>query len=123
MEEIIKKAGELGELIKETEVMKRLAAAMEKYETDAELLGLIEKYNVFAAGMRAHKDDREAYAVLEEQLGEIYDSVMDHPVMKEYADAKAEADELMEQVYGEITFRITGKRPCNHHCDGCDGCN
>ena len=123
MEKIIEKAAELGEMIKETEVMKRLAAAMEKYESDAEFLALVEKYNVFAAGMRSKKDDREVYGKLEEELGSIYDEIMEHPTMKEYAEAKAEADELMEQVYGEITFRITGKRPCNHHCDGCDGCN
>lgn len=123
MEKIIEKAAELGELIKETEEMKRLASAMEKYESDAEFLALVEKYNVFAAGMRSKKDDREVYAALEDQLGDIYDEIMNHPTMKEYAEAKAEADELMEQVYGEITFRITGKRPCNHHCDGCDGCH
>ncbi|MBQ1848487.1 MAG: YlbF family regulator [Clostridia bacterium] len=123
MDKIIEKAAELGELIKETEEMKRLTAATEKYESDAEFLQSIEKYNAFAAGMRAHKDDKEVYAKLEEELGALYDGIMDHPIMKEYAEAKAEADELMEKVYGEITFRITGKRPCNHHCDGCDGCH
>lgn len=123
MEKIIEKAAELGEMIKETDVMKRLAAATAKYESDAEFLALVEKYNAFAAGMRTHKEDREVYDKLEEELGNIYDEIMDHPTMKEYAAAKAEADELMEKVYGEITFRVTGKRPCNHHCDGCDGCN
>ena len=122
MDKIIEKAAELGEMIKETPEMKRLAAATEKYESDADFLQLIETYNAFAAGMRGKNKDSEEYAGLEEKLGALYDSIMDHPTMKEYTEAKAEADELMERVYGEITFRITGKRPCNHHCDGCGGC-
>ena len=62
MDKIIEKAAELGEMIKETPEMKRLAAATEKYESDADFLQLIETYNAFAAGMRGKNKDSEEWA-------------------------------------------------------------
>ena len=53
---------------------------------------------------------------------EIYQRIMDNPTYTEYAAAKRLLTSWMSDVNEEITFQITGERPCAHDCSACGGC-
>lgn len=120
---ILEKAAELGAMIRETEEKKRLDKATEAYEADEDMKAMIEKYNEHAK--KAHDDLKDGkitdavYALCQQQLNDMYNMIMQRPSMVEYAAAKHDFDALMQGVYGEITYQITGSRPCSHDCGSC----
>ncbi len=120
---ILEKAAELGAMIAETEEKKRLDKATAAYENDEDLKAMIEKYNEHAKKARDDLRDGKitdaVYAMCQQQLSDMYNMVMQRPTMVEYAAAKHDFDELMQGVYGEITYQITGSRPCSHDCASC----
>lgn len=120
---ILEKAAELGAMIAETEEKKRLDKATDAYENDEDLKAMIEKYNEHAKKARDDLRDGKitdaVYAMCQQQLSDMYNMVMQRPTMVEYAAAKHDFDELMQGVYGEITYQITGSRPCSHDCASC----
>ena len=120
---IIEKAAELGAMIADTEEKKRLDKATEAYEADGDLKAMIEKYNEHAKKARDDLRDGKitdaVYALCQQQLNDMSNLIMQRPTMTEYAAAKHDFDELMQKVYGEITYQITGSRPCSHDCANC----
>ena len=120
---ITEKAAELGAMIRETEEKKRLDTATAAYEADEDMKAMIEKYSEYAKKTRddlsAGKITDAVYALCQQQLSEMYELIMQRPSMVEYAAAKHDFDALMQNVYGEITYQITGSRPCSHDCGNC----
>lgn len=125
--EIMELAAELGKKIKEDERVKRFEAADAKFDSDSELQQLIEEYRTQRALLDAEEEkdesDKASTAIIEARIEELYQKVMDHPIYSEYSDAKEELDALMHDVNDEITFQITGERPCTHDCSTCGGCH
>ena len=120
---IIEKAAELGAMIADTEEKKRLDKATAAYEADEDMKAMIEKYNEHAKKARDDLRDGKitdaVYALCRQQLNDMSSLIMQRPTMVEDAAAKHDFDELMQGVYGEITYRITGSRPCSHDCGNC----
>lgn len=120
---ILEKAAELGAMIRETEEKKRLDKATEAYEADEDMKAMIEKYSDYKRDTRDKLKEGKitdaVYALCQQQLSEMYDMIMQRPAMVEYAAAKKEFDDMMQSVYGEITYQITGSRPCSHDCGSC----
>ena len=85
------------------------------------------EYNTMRAAIAEEQDkdqpDEDLMNTIYDRTEEIYQRIMDNPTYTEYADAKAALDELMSEVNGEITFQITGERPCAHDCSACGGCH
>lgn len=120
---ILEKAAELGAMIRETEEKKRLDSATAAYEADEDMKAMIEKYNEHAKKAREELRDGKitdaVYAMCQQQLNDMSAMIMQRPAMVEYAAAKHDFDTLMQSVYGEITYQITGSRPCSHDCANC----
>lgn len=120
---ILEKAAELGAMIRETEEKKRLDKATEAYEADEDMKAMIEKYSEYSRKTRDEFKDGKmteaVYALCQQQIADMYNMIMQRPTMVEYAAAKKEFDDLMQGVYGEITYQITGSRPCSHDCSSC----
>ena len=117
-------AGALGSLIKNDERAKALDAAMEEYERCEELNGLIAEYNTQQSLISNAVDSDEATReAISKRIDEIYTKVTEHPVYAAYIEAKENFDALMNEVYGELQFAITGSRPCAHDCSSCGGCH
>ena len=56
---------------------------------------------------------------IQDRIDTLYNAITGHPVYVAYVDAKNAFDALTNEVYGELQFVITGKRPCAHDCSSC----
>ena len=120
---VLEKAAELGAMIADTEEKKRLDKATAAYEADEDMKAMIEKYNEHSKSIADRQSAGEmtdaVYALCQQQLSDMRDMIMSRPSMMEYQIAKTKFDALMQNVYGEITYQITGSRPCSHDCSNC----
>lgn len=112
----------LGQLIKDSDEMKRMNEAEEKYNADPGLQALISEYNAHNAALES-TDDESFTEAIEKRMKEIYDAVAGNPVYTEYIAAQKEVQQLMNSVNSEINFIVTGERGCGGSCDCCSGCH
>ncbi|MBE6598270.1 MAG: YlbF family regulator [Ruminococcaceae bacterium] len=119
----------LGALIKADSRCADIEKAIAEYEKSEELNGLIAEYNTqqnILADMygKGETPDDEMRETIQARIDELYDTITTHPVYTAYLESKNAFDELTNEVYGELQFVITGKRPCSHDCSSCGGgCN
>lgn len=118
----------LGALVREDERCKNIEKSIEDYERSEELNSLIAEYNAqqniladtFA---KAEGEDNEAADdardAVQARIDELYDAITNHEVYTSYLAAKSAFDALSNEIYGELQFAITGKRPCAHDCSCC----
>ncbi len=123
--EIMEAAALLGKTIKESELYRKFDAAKAEYEENKKLSGYLAEYSANKKTIeRAGKlDDVDTRVVdtLNERLDELYKLVTTDPVYIAYVEAQESVNQLMEEVNGEITYAITGNRPCAHDCSSCGG--
>ncbi len=115
---------QLGELIKADPRCRAIEDAIADYERCDELNGMIAEYNVQQNALAdAYGKDGEADEALRTavqlRIDALYDQITEHPTYVAYLDAKQAFDALTTEVYGEIQFVITGRRPCSHDCSSC----
>ncbi len=124
--EIMEMAAELGRMIKGSQVYADFKAADDAFERDPELQALISRYNTFRAAQDQEENkpqpDPDLLSSIENGIDEAYQKIVENDTYLRYSDAKDALDKLMNDVNGEITFQITGKRPCSHDCASCGGC-
>ena len=116
----------LGALIKADARCADIEKAIAEYEKCEELNGFIAEYNtqqniladMYGKGEVPDDDMRET---IQNRIDELYDAITSHPVYTAYLEAKNAFDELTSEVYAELQFVITGKRPCSHDCSSCGG--
>ena len=116
----------LGALIKADARCAAIEGAIAEYEKSEELNGLIAEYNtqqnlladMYGKGETPDDDLRET---IQTRIDQLYDTITTHPVYTAYLGAKNEFDALTNEVYAELQFVITGKRPCSHDCSSCGG--
>lgn len=116
----------LGALIKADARCAAIEGAIAEYEKSEELNGLIAEYNtqqnlladMYGKGETPDDDLRET---VQTRIDQLYDAITTHPVYTAYLSAKNEFDALTNEVYAELQFVITGKRPCSHDCSSCGG--
>lgn len=131
MQEILAKANELGQLIKESEVAKTMLAAEQAVEADVELQKKIgafnEKREMMMDMMQQGSEDQEKIASLNDEIRQLYDAIMANKHMTDYNTARQAFDDMSSKVNGIITYYITGQNPaeggCSGSCSSCAGCH
>ena len=126
MDTIIEKARELGEVIQQSEEMKRYKAAELAQSQDDEAADLMREYNVkrmnLARDMQNGKIER-AEAVKQNTLA-FEEMVEKSETIKEFVEAKKEFDMAIQRMNQMLNYYITGQDPnCTHDCSTCGGCH
>ncbi|MBP0960780.1 MAG: YlbF family regulator [Oscillospiraceae bacterium] len=135
MDNIIEKTRELGKLIQQDARYKAYVAAREKNDNDPELQKMISEFNdlrVELAGEMS-KDDKDAEKLtqLDDDIKNLYGSIMGSELMMEFEAAKAEMDSMLSQINTVITQCANGEDPdtcpvttgCTGSCESCAGCH
>ena len=113
----------LGEEIKKDERIIRLETARKAYEADTKIGELMVEYNVQQTALReeyAKPDkDNDAIGAIQTRIEEIYNDITTNSNFVALNDAQEEVNRFMNEVNSEITYHITGERPCTHDCSSC----
>ena len=122
--EMIAKVAELGELVKADERCKAIQSTIDAYEHSEELNSLIAEYNtqqdILADNYSKNETpDEEFQKTVQMRINILYDQITNHPTYVAYAEAKQAFDGLINDIYGELQFAITGEYPCTHDCSSC----
>ena len=121
--EIMELAAELGRAIKNDARLVRMDKAREAFENDSALQELFEEYNAQRAALgEEYKKDEQDSALTDaitDRIDELYESITKNEIYIEYLESQEEVNRFMNEVNGEITFNITGERPCTHDCSCC----
>ena len=123
--EVMELAALLGQKIKEDPRVVEMTKAQEAYEADAELQKQIMEYNAQsqALSMEYKKEipDNELIGMIEKRIHTLYEVIMGNEKMVAFNKAQDVVNAFMAEVNGEITYQITGERPCTHDCSTCGG--
>ncbi|MBQ5988962.1 MAG: YlbF family regulator [Oscillospiraceae bacterium] len=135
MDKVIEMTRELGKLIQQDARYKAYVAAREKNDNDPELQKMISEFNdlrVELAGEMS-KDDKDAEKLtqLDDDIKNLYGSIMGSELMMEFEAAKAEMDSMLSQINTVITQCANGEDPdtcpvttgCTGSCESCAGCH
>ncbi len=121
--EIMELAAELGKKIKDDPRLVALKKAEEAYEADKELQKMIIEYNAQSTAMteayKNEKHDDELIKAIEMRINTLYHAIVENANMIAYQQAQEVVNAFMNEVNGEISFQITGQRPCSHDCSSC----
>jgi len=114
----------LGELVKKDARCAGIQKTIDAYEHSEELNNLIAEYNtqqnILADGFSKENSlDEDVKKTVQLRIDALYDQITTHPVYVEYVGAKEAFDSLINEIYGELQFAITGQRPCSHDCSSC----
>lgn len=123
--EVMELAAALGQKIKEDERIAALNKAKEEYEKDSALQTLMTEYNAQSTALteeyKKPEKDEEFIKVIERRINELYHEITENPKLIAYQMAQEVVNAFMEEVNSEITYQITGERPCTHDCSSCGG--
>ncbi len=121
--EIMELATQLGQAIKADPRSVAMEAAMAAYNTDEGLQGLMLEFNVQQTALQEEykkpEPDQAIIESIENRMNELVAQITASQVYLAAAEAQKAMDDLMSEVYGEIEFQITGRRPCSHDCGSC----
>lgn len=121
--EIMELAIQLGQAIKADPRSVAMEAAMAAYNTDEGLQGLMLEFNVQQTALQEEykkpEPDQAIIESIENRMNELVAQITASQVYLAAAEAQKAMDDLMSEVYGEIEFQITGRRPCSHDCGSC----
>lgn len=124
--DIFEKTRELGEMIQESEQMKKAKDLEAKQQSDEEASALLKEFNLnrinLARDMQNGKITKEAAI---EANNKAFDVMCEKSqIIREYIAAKQEFDSLVQQVNQILNYYITGTDPnCTHDCSTCGGCH
>ena len=127
--EILDMARQLGEAIRDSEIMARVKKAEEAQQSDAEAQKLIGEYNLtrMQLAQRAQKEDitKEEMEQIQQELSAEFEKLTKNPVIAEFLESRAALDAIVNQVNSILTHFITGEDPngCTHNCSTCGGCH
>ncbi len=123
--EIMELAAQLGQAIKADARIEALNKAREAYENDTKLQGAVLEYNTQQTALteeykKSEPDDMIVKAI-EARINTLYHEIIEAPSYIAYNQAQEEVNAFMNEVNAEITYQITGERPCTHDCSTCGG--
>ena len=127
--EILDMARQLGEAIRDSEIMTRVKAAEEAQQKDAEAQKLIGEYNLtrMQLAQRAQKEDitKEEMEKIQQELSAAFETLTQNAIISEFLESRAALDAIVNQVNSILTHFITGEDPeaCTHNCSTCGGCH
>ena len=134
---VIEKARELGALIQQDERYTAFYDAARANDNDPELQKLIGEFNMkrrtLNEEMRKEDKSAEVLTTLDDEIGEIYQQIMQNPCMVNYNDTKEAFEKMLTAVNYIITNCANGKDPyelpdeppvssCTGSCASCGGC-
>lgn len=123
---IQEKTIELGEMIQNSEEMKRVQAARIAKEEDETAKTLMLEFNMqrinLARDMQSGKVSQDEAIKLN---NEAFDAMIEKSeVLKEYVEAEKALENMTNEVKNILTYYITGHDPhCTHDCSTCSGCH
>ena len=135
---VIEKARELGILIQKDERYTAYYAAKAENDKDEELQNMINEFNMKRMQLNAEvakeTKNEERLAELDDGIKSLYGTIMANENMINYNKAKAEMDDLLNQINMIITYSANGEDPltcpcedvnvsCGGDCSACGGCH
>ena len=124
---VMELAAELGKMIKADPRIEELNRAQAAYEADKELQAAVNEYNAQSEALnqeyRKDTPDQEFLKLIEERIRALYKQISMNVNMVALNAAQDAVNSFMNEVNGEITYQITGERPCTHDCSTCSGCS
>ena len=123
---IFEKTRELGEMIQNCDEMKAYKEAEARQASDEATQEYMKEFNMnrlnLARDMQNGKISREDAI---EANNKAFEALCEKaPLVREYVDAKAKFDAVVNQVNSIINFYITGQTgDCTHDCSTCGGCH
>ena len=128
MEKIIEKAKELGELLEQSELVKKQKEAKKAFDSDEELQTLISEFNLAKMALtNESKKDKPDSQLLEKYRGQTtsaYEKIMQHPVMIKLNNAEMAMENLFQQINQILQESVSDNEGgCTHNCATCSGCH
>lgn len=125
--DVMEKAKELGQLIAESNEMKRLSSSEALFKSDENAIKLLNEYmSIQQEIVMAAQQEKDSKLIesINEKLEAKKDELFSYEVSKNYLEAKSDFDRMMKSINDVIIFSITGEEPCSHdNCSCCDhGC-
>lgn len=133
--DIIELAREIGRKIQSDDIYLKLKIAKQNSDEDKKLQDLIGEFNLkrIAINNEATKDERDEKKLqeLNEELRELYSTIMKNENMIAYNIAKQEMDSVLKRVTAIIMQSAEGEDPettdyeesCTGSCSSCGGCH
>ena len=123
---IREKAVELGEMIQNSDEMKRVNDAKIAQQEDETAKTLMIEFNM--QRMNLARDMQNGKITQEEAIAKnnkAFDEMLEKsPVIKEFVESQKALEDLTTEVKNILTFYITGQDPnCTHDCSTCAGCH
>ncbi len=134
---VLEKVRELGALIQESDKYKEYYDAARANDNDPELQRLIGVFNMKRRAlnelMRKEEKSADAMTSLDDEIGEIYQEIMNNPCMVRYNETKEAFEKMLSSVTYIITQSANGQDPyelpdeppvssCSGSCASCGGC-
>ena len=124
--DIFENTRELGEMIQNSEELKKAKAAEAAQAADEDAQTLMQEFNLnrmnLARDLQNGKISREeAVKQNNEAFAKLYET---NESIRNYVEAKKEFDAIVNQVNQILNYYITGQDPnCTHDCCTCGGCH
>lgn len=130
MDQVISKAVEIGELVRETPECKRLLLSNQAFEADLELkkdIAIFEESRSKLMQLEQSGASQDEIQTANDQVMKDYEKIMVSTTMVEVTDAKQGMDEIITKIVQVIGSCIinTAEGGCSSEggCSGCSGCN
>lgn len=130
MEEILRKAHELGELIAKSKELIRCQEQEITFANDAGAQAAVAEYDQkskeLAEEMRSGGMTPEKLETFRARMNENMQELTKNATAKEYLEAKSAFNKLINQVNEIIGYHIRGEEEgggCGGNCSGCSGCH
>ncbi len=133
---VIELTRELGKALQQDARYAAYYAAREANDNDNELQQLIADFNMGRSSLNQEmsktEKDPEKIAKINEEVRNLYGKIMGNPNMVAYNSAKADMDDLLNQINTIITLCANGEDPdtceakahsCSGSCSTCGGCH
>ena len=129
-EKMTKAIEELKIALAESDELKAYNEAKASYDADAELMKLINEYNVQAALLetegRKPEAERDTQLVesISARLRECYDSISESKSLAQMRDAEQALSLIVNAINDAVRFTIEPEAAnCTHDCSTCGGCH
>lgn len=129
MENILKKAHELGELLADSAELAHLQEVEVAFYADEAAQAAYAQYEEKSAALsdeiRKGTMTRERLEAFRKQMGENVEALTQNAIAKEYLEAKSNFNRMIKQVNEILAYHIRGEEDggCGGNCSSCSGCH
>jgi cell fate (sporulation/competence/biofilm development) regulator YlbF (YheA/YmcA/DUF963 family) len=125
--DIIEKAKELGNMIKESSEMAELKNSEAKMMQDEKARAILNDLYLLQDEMSkamSEGKDRKVLEGIQQKFITKQNEMQNYDITKSYLEDKSKFDSLMKQINDVIVYSMTGEEPCSDHdCGSCScGC-